>query len=117
MIVGNVGRDAEFRQYMQQTESNKFTGSISFPLAIEQKRNPEDRAHWIQVKLPVVSPEEAESIMKGCRVFIEGRLHGWRSESKEGYDISATRVIIVNPPRNREASGFPGEESTTEEQH
>ncbi len=112
MIVGNVGRDSEYRQYMQSSENSKFTGSISFPLAIDQKRNPEERAHWIQVKLPVVAPEEAENILKGAKVFIEGRLHGWRGETKEGYDIAATRVIVVNPPRVREE---PVIEATTEE--
>ncbi len=91
MLIGNLGRDPEVREYQGRKVAN-------FSIAVNERYtksdgNLEERTEWFRVSFWGNTAEVAEKYLKkGSQVFVEGRLRTREYIDKEGNNRIALEV-------------------------
>ncbi len=114
IVVGNLGRDPEKRY----TQDGRPVTRFSVAATTRRKGREgewEDHTEWFNVTVFGRQAETlAERLMKGTRVYIEGRLESRQYETQNGgkgfsLDVIANEVLSLDPRQRGEDFGGPGE--------
>ncbi|MCU1493890.1 MAG: single-strand binding protein [Acidimicrobiaceae bacterium] len=90
-IVGNIGQDPELRF----TQSGKAICTLS--VAVNRKKGEEYVSHWFDVTCwNELAENVAESLTKGMRVLVSGRLEQQTWEDKNGGGKRSKVIIIAD---------------------
>lgn len=95
LLIGNLGKDPEFRT----TESG--TNRASFTLATnevykDKSGNWQKSTEWHDVVMWRGLAERAKSLKKGMLVYVEGKLTHRKWQDRDGKDHYATDVTVDN---------------------
>lgn len=115
ILIGHLGADPELRYSGEGRPIARFRLAVTTRLRQDQGDEPREETEWFTV-LAFGRQAEAcvQSLRKGDRVFVEGRL---RSRSFRGGDglprfevqVLARRLLFLSPGRSQEATS-PGRE-------
>ena len=110
LLIGNAGRDAQLRYTQNGTAVTNFSMAVSrrYQLRDETREDTE----WFNVSAWERQAEwVAETVKRGTRVFVDGRLStreytSGNGETRVSLDVNARRVVALTPgPGNGENGG------------
>jgi single-strand DNA-binding protein len=95
MIIGNLGRDPELRYTQRGTPVCNFTVAVNRPGRVDESgQRAEDETEWFSV---VAWDKLAETcsqyLVKGRKVYVEGRLQTRTWEGSDGQKRSRVEVL------------------------
>jgi single-strand DNA-binding protein len=93
ILLGNLGRDAETKFTAGGTAVTKFSIATSFNRKDPQSGEWKEETNWTNVTL-WKAENLANYLLKGTRVYLEGRLQTRSYEDKDGKKMYATDVVV-----------------------
>ena len=93
ILLGNLGRDAETKFTPGGTSVTKFSIATSFNRKDPQSGEWKEETNWSNVTV-WKAENLAQYLLKGTRVYVEGRLQTRSYEDKDGKKIYATDVVV-----------------------
>src|SRR5580658_8373973 len=93
ILLGNLGRDAETKFTPGGTSVTKFSIATSFNRKDPQSGEWKEETNWSNVTL-WKAENLAPYLLKGTRVYLEGRLQTRSYEDKDGKKMYATDVVV-----------------------
>jgi single-strand DNA-binding protein len=111
MIIGNLGRDPELRYTSRGTPTCTFTVAVNRPGRQNEEtgQRGEDETEWFAV---VAWDKLAETcsqlLIKGKKVYIEGRLQTRKWQGQDGQDryrtevVASTMLMLDRPPQDQQ---------------
>ncbi len=106
LLIGNAGRDAELRYTQNGTPVANFSMAVSRRYQVRDETR--EDTEWFNVSAWERQAEwAAESIRRGTKVFVDGRLStreytSGNGEARVSLDVNARRIISLTP---REGEG------------
>ena len=116
LLIGNAGRDAELRYTQNGTPVTNFSMAVNRRYQVRDEMR--EDTEWFNVSVWERQAEwAAESIRRGYRVFVDGRLStreyiSGNGETRVSLDVNARRILALTPregegeAENRDA-GYP----------
>ena len=107
-IIGNLGKDPEMRYTANGTAMTRFPVAVGRTFQVEGERKEE--TEWFNVVAWNRTAEITQQyLIKGSKVFVEGRLSTRSWDTPEGQkrymtELIASRVIFLDRPQ---AAGMP----------
>jgi single-strand DNA-binding protein len=93
ILLGNLGRDAETKFFTGGTSVTKFSIATSFNRKDPQSGEWKEETNWSNVTL-WKGENITQYLLKGTRVYLEGRLQTRSYEDKDGKKVYATEVVV-----------------------
>src|SRR5438067_13770570 len=114
IVIGNLGRDPEKRYTQDGRPVTRFSVAAT---TRRRERDGEwaDHTEWFSVTVFGRQAETlSERLMKGTRVYVEGRLESRQYETQNGgkgfsLDVIANEVLSLDPRQRTDDFGAPGE--------
>ncbi len=93
MLLGNLGRDAETKFTPGGAAVTRFSIATSFNRKDQQSGEWKEETNWTNITL-WKGENVAPYLLKGTRVYVEGRLQTRSYEDKDGKKVYATEVVV-----------------------
>ncbi len=93
ILLGNLGRDAETKFTPGGMSVTKFSIATSFNRKDPQSGEWKEETNWTNVTV-WKAENLANYLLKGTRVYVEGRLQTRSYEDKDGKKMYATDVVV-----------------------
>jgi single-strand DNA-binding protein len=93
ILLGNLGRDAETKFTPGGTSVTKFSIATSFNRKDPQSGEWKEETNWSNVTV-WKAENLSQYLLKGTRVYVEGRLSTRSYEDKDGKKVYATDVVV-----------------------
>lgn len=111
MLIGNLGRDAETRFTPSNVEVTNFSIATTYGRK-DQSGNWTDETTWHNVAAFNLSDFYKNSLRKGAKVYVEGRINT-REYEKDGQkkyytEIIANQIIPLDPREARQGGSYGG---------
>lgn len=112
LLIGNAGRDAEMRYTPSGTPVTNFSLAVNRRYRVNDEMR--EDTEWFNVATWERQAEwAAESIKRGTKVFVDGRLSSREytsgsGENRVSLDVNARRVIALTPRENAGDNSGPG---------
>jgi single-strand DNA-binding protein len=92
ILIGNLGRDAETKFIPSGAAATRFSVATSRRWKDQQSGEWKEEANWTNVIL-WRSENLANYLLKGTRVYVEGRLQTRSYDDKDGKKVYSTEVV------------------------
>lgn len=93
IIVGNVGKEPEFKEFPGGSVAN-FSVATSESWKDKTTGDTQERTEWHRIVFYRRLAEIARDyLIKGAKVYIEGKLHTRKWQDKQGVDHYTTEII------------------------
>jgi single-strand DNA-binding protein len=92
ILLGNLGRDAETSYTASQTAVTKFSVATSRRWKDQQSGEWKEETNWSNIVL-WRGENVAPYLLKGTKVYVEGRLNTRSYEDKDGKKVWVTEVV------------------------
>ena len=114
IVIGNLGRDPEKRYTQDGRPVTRFSVAAT---TRRRERDGEwaDHTEWFSVTVFGRQAETmAERVVKGTRVYVEGRLESRQYETQNGgkgfsLDVVANEVVVLDSRQRSEGGDFGGD--------
>lgn len=93
ILLGNLGRDAETKFTPGGTAVTKFSIATSFNRKDPQSGEWKEETNWTNITL-WNGERVSQYLLKGTKVYLEGRLQTRSYEDKDGKKMYATDVVV-----------------------
>jgi single-strand DNA-binding protein len=107
-LIGNLGGDPEIRYSQKGTQLTEFRVAVN-QVRTDPDGNRQESTEWFRVRISGRQAEFAQSLTKGSRVLVIGRLdishyQGKDGESRTGFDVWADEVQSFSRRETAEAA-------------